>query len=40
MGFNIEQANKNIARMMRRAFKEDLEIIFGFFGCKVKEKNK
>jgi hypothetical protein len=37
MGFNLERANKEIEREMRRMFREDVKMILGFFGLKVKE---
>ena len=37
MGFNIERANKEIAHIMRKRFREDLKLILGCFGFKVKE---
>lgn len=38
MAFNFERANREIARELRRTFREDLELICGFFGLKVKVK--
>lgn len=40
MGFNLENAYKELGRDMKRSFREDLKIILRFFGFKVKEKTK
>lgn len=39
MGFDFEQSRKEMANTMQKMFREDLRIILGFFGFKVKENN-
>lgn len=38
MAFNLERADREIARIQRRMLREDLKLILGFFGFTVKEK--
>ena len=40
MGFNLENAYKELGRGIRKSFREDLKIILRFFGFKAKEKTK
>ena len=39
MGYDYKQALKELAHTQRKIFREDLKLILGFFGFKVKEKN-
>lgn len=38
MAVNLERWEKEIAHIQRRMLRDDLELILGFFGFKVKEK--
>ena len=40
MAFDFEQAYKELAQVQKKTFLEDLKIILGFFGFKVKEITK
>lgn len=40
MGYDYMQAFKELAHTQRRMLREDLKLILGFFGFKVKENNK
>jgi hypothetical protein len=37
MGYDYKQANKELSRTQHKMLREDLKIILGFFGFKVKE---
>ena len=37
MGIDVEQDYKEMTLIKQKMFREDLEIILGFFGFKVKE---
>ena len=40
MGVNLKECQKEMTKTMQRTLREDLEIILGFFGLKVKEHTK
>lgn len=40
MGVNLKECEKEMTQAMQRTLREDLELILGFFGFKVKEINK
>ena len=39
MGFDFEKAYKELSRVQRKTLLEDLKLILGFFGFKVKENH-